>query len=172
MARRASVTRWVTKLVRRNGKQFRQRYRVAEKVAKKLGKRVAKVAKRELRDFKKARERSAKKAAAGKERQQARAAKKAGKPAPAATRPQSKWREVIVEGKRSWIRLAAGGTGSAAETQSKKSDALKSLQRRAGTGFQVRPAGMGTWQKTSKDNRHRKHKDYAAPRKPPKRRQG
>lgn len=158
MARRgsSSAVRWVTKLVNRKGKQFRQRYRVAQKQLKKLGKRVAKQAKREVRDFKTARARAAKKTARAKEKRAAKAAK---------SKTPSKWREVLVNGRRMWLRTSSGAM------QSKKASALAALARH-GSGAASAPEGLGKWHKTSKDNRHQRHRDYAGPHKPPKRRQG
>jgi hypothetical protein len=162
----------VTKLVTRGGKQFRQRYRVAEKAAKKLGRRVAKRARVEHKAYKSERARAKKKAENQRARQQARAAKR---PAKKTARPSVKptWREILVEGKRSWIRMGSGGQGSAANVVSKRAAALKTLQRRAGKGFQIADRanipGLSKWQKTG-ENRHLKHKDYAAPHAPAKKR--
>jgi hypothetical protein len=172
MARRArqpSVVRWVTKLVTRGGKQFRQRFRVAEKVAKKLGRRVAKRARVEHKAYKSERARAKKKAENQRARQQARAAKR---PAKKAAKPSVKptWREILVEGKRSWIRMGSGGLGSAATGASKRAAALKTLQQRGQQASDhSKIPGLGKWQKTG-ENRHLKHKDYAAPHAPAKKR--
>lgn len=164
------AVRWVTKLVNRKGKQFRQRYKVAAKVAKKLGKRVAKQAKKELKEFRKVRARAAKKAARAKGRTQKRQQKKA----PETPKTPPAWRELLIEGRRKWIRLGAGGAGSLGDTAQKKALAMRTLARRQAAGHRgsERPADLGKWQKTVSDSRSRKHKDYAAPHKPKARRQG
>ena len=88
--------------------------------------------------------------------------------APAKPKIKPAWREILTDGKRAWVRLAAGaGAGSS----NKKADALRALARH-GSGAVSEPKGFGKWQSTGGDNRHRKHKDYASPHKPPKRRQG
>lgn len=160
-----SATRWVTKLVNRKGKQFRQRYRVALKVAKKLGKRVAKHAKRELKDIKAARARAAKKTAKQKDRRSRRRASQEQKKRPAA-KPKTPpaWREILVEGRRKWLRMTAGKGAPAPD----KAGALRAMKDRKPTAVPK----LGQWQKTGGDNRHRKHKDYAAPHRPKPRRQG
>ena len=167
-SRSPSVVRWVTKLVNRGGKQFRQRYKVAVKAAKKgarqAGKGIAKQAKREAKAFRSVRHQSRKKTARQKERQ---AKKKAAQEQKQPKKPT--WREILVEGKRKWIRMAAGGGGSLGSMQAQRAAALKAW--RGGKPTEA-PTGLGKWHKTSADNRHQKHRDYVGPHKPPKRRQG
>lgn len=158
--RAPSVVRWVTKLVNRGGKQFRQRYKVAAKAVKKsvrkAGKGVARQAKREARAFRSAR--------AGVRKQAERKKTKQAKEQP----KKPSWREILVEGRRSWLRIGAGGAGSLGQMQKQKADALKSFR----AGPSEAPTGLGKRHKTSVDSRHQKHRDYVGPHKPPKRRQG
>jgi hypothetical protein len=86
--------------------------------------------------------------------------------APPKPKTKPAWREIIVEGKRRWMRMTAGAS---ANTAGNKLAALRAMKERKAAEV----PGLGKWQKTNTgDNRHRKHKDYAAPHRPKKRRQG